>query len=253
MRASPRQVFFALALLIGFSTALWAQVFQGPFGVGMISSPDQTAEVSSRFEVPIFVELGEHEEFFFLFIHCEFDSSQVEFQGVVTPGPGLDDYIAQFGDPVGCDIVTFEAGFSLFIALAMPFSPPLDVPFIVLPFDVVTDQPGTTEIVFDGINSTTITIVEPVNETPVMRGDVNGDTFCNIADTISILEYLFVPSTPEIPCKDAADLTDDGEILIDDAIFLIDGLFLGTQALPESCEVDATEDALDCSDPSGGC
>lgn len=51
------------------------------------------------------------------------------------------------------------------------------------------------------------------------------------------------------PCLDAADGTDDGQLNITDAVYILNFLFLGGSAPPEphgACGLDPTEDDLDC-------
>jgi hypothetical protein len=85
-----------------------------------------------------------------------------------------------------------------------------------------------------------------------IRGDVNGDTGVNIADAISILDFLFGGVT--VPCESSADSNDDGAINIADTIFLLGYLFTNA-ALPSfpfpSCGVDMTEDLLSCGGSPG--
>jgi hypothetical protein len=54
---------------------------------------------------------------------------------------------------------------------------------------------------------------------------------------------------PEPPCKQSADVDDDGTVLITDAIRLLNFLFLGGKEPPPphgSCGLDPTLDSLDC-------
>ena len=84
-------------------------------------------------------------------------------------------------------------------------------------------------------------------ETPFIRGDVNGDSGIDISDPITTLGYLFTGGS--ITCEKAADSNDDGGVNIADAIQLLSHLFSGTAAPPApfpSCDPDPTDDALDC-------
>ena len=82
-----------------------------------------------------------------------------------------------------------------------------------------------------------------------IRGDVNGDTSVNVADAISILEYLFSgAATPD--CLSSLDINDSAAVNIADAIHLLGFLFSG--GLPPELPypdpgVDPTPDALPCS------
>ena len=86
------------------------------------------------------------------------------------------------------------------------------------------------------------------DERKFIRGDVNGDGDVNIADAISVLEYLFAGGEPP-PCPDAADVNDDGIINIADPVALLSALFVGdfeiSPPFPEP-GVDPTEDSLGC-------
>ena len=68
---------------------------------------------------------------------------------------------------------------------------------------------------------------------PFIRGDANADGDVNIADAIGLLNSLFVPNTPPLPCDDAADANDDGAKNIADAISILGFLFSAAGPLPE--------------------
>lgn len=86
-----------------------------------------------------------------------------------------------------------------------------------------------------------------------LRGDTNGDLGVNIADAVYLLNSLFLPGSPSIPCQDAADTNDDGGINIADAVSLLNSLFVpGSTPIPEpnpDCGEDTTADSLDCLTP----
>ncbi len=92
----------------------------------------------------------------------------------------------------------------------------------------------------------------PVDE--FLRADVNADGGVNIADSVFLLNALFVPGSPAPSCPDAADINDDGSTNIADAIYLLNALFVpGSPAVPEpstatgGCGADpTTSDALEC-------
>ncbi|MFN0057226.1 MAG: hypothetical protein ACKVX7_02105 [Planctomycetota bacterium] len=82
------------------------------------------------------------------------------------------------------------------------------------------------------------------------RGECNGDGGFNIADAVSLLNYLFVPPPTVLACADACDANDDGLVNIADAIATLQALF-GTPSVPlpapyGSCGTDSTLDPLDC-------
>jgi len=79
------------------------------------------------------------------------------------------------------------------------------------------------------------------------RGDVNNDGVINIADPISIQNFLFNGQT--ISCYDAADTNDDGVVNIADSIYLLEYLFSNGPQVPHpfsSEGVDPTADVLEC-------
>jgi hypothetical protein len=89
-------------------------------------------------------------------------------------------------------------------------------------------------------------------EARFLRGDANSDGRLTIADAIFALQYIFShESAPS--CVDATDVNDNGMIGIDDPITLLFRLF-GTSLTPSApfglCEVDRSDDALDCQSPA---
>jgi len=84
---------------------------------------------------------------------------------------------------------------------------------------------------------------------PFRRADFNQDGRHDVADAVSVLEYLFLAGGGEPTCLDAGDANDDGELDIADALSSLGFLFLGSAApaapYPE-CGVDPTADSLDC-------
>jgi hypothetical protein len=57
----------------------------------------------------------------------------------------------------------------------------------------------------------------------VLKGDVNGDGFVNVADVVAIINYI-LGTPPEIFHFDAADMDEDGTINITDAVALVNYL-----------------------------
>lgn len=81
-----------------------------------------------------------------------------------------------------------------------------------------------------------------------LRGDSNGDENLDLSDAVSILSALFL-GTVTLDCEDAADADDDGTVIVTDAIYLLNHLFIGgPQPAPPYPEVgaDPTEDDLRC-------
>jgi hypothetical protein len=84
---------------------------------------------------------------------------------------------------------------------------------------------------------------------PFKRGDANQDSRIDIADPVSVLEYLFA-GRPGGSCQDAADANDDGSLDIADPIAILMYLFATPgQGIPEPISrpgQDPTSDTLVC-------
>jgi hypothetical protein len=103
----------------------------------------------------------------------------------------------------------------------------------------------STGNVLDTAQITVVTSGSP--SPPFIRGDARIDGRLNMSDAITVLLHLFRGQS--LPCRDAADVDDDGSIRIDDALAILGYLFLRGQA-PQSPFPkpgrDPTEDDLDC-------
>ena len=82
-----------------------------------------------------------------------------------------------------------------------------------------------------------------------VRGDSNSDTTVDIADAVSVLDYLF--SAGVAPgCFDASDANDDESVDVADAVQILDFLFSAGGPLPtpgaDRCGIDPTSGPLDC-------
>ncbi len=83
---------------------------------------------------------------------------------------------------------------------------------------------------------------------PFVRGDAQADSVLNIADAITVLDYLF-GGGPPLQCADAGDTNDDGRLDLSDAVALLRHLFghAGPLRPPSgACGLDPTDDAVDC-------
>ena len=79
-----------------------------------------------------------------------------------------------------------------------------------------------------------------------VRGDATYDQSVNIADSIFMLDYLFIGG-PASVCPDAADANDDGILNIGDAIYTLTYLFANGETIPypyPGYGLDPTEDSL---------
>ncbi|MGE4620224.1 MAG: hypothetical protein AAEJ04_10505 [Planctomycetota bacterium] len=85
-----------------------------------------------------------------------------------------------------------------------------------------------------------------------IRGDINGDLSNDLSDPILLLEELF-GSAPGLNCAEAADLNDDGQLLLDDVILSLGHIFLANPAqLPgpyPDCGTDPQPPLLACDNP----
>lgn len=77
----------------------------------------------------------------------------------------------------------------------------------------------------------------PIDPPPArfLRGDANGDGGIDISDPVGVLRYLFAGAGPPggaLPCDDALDADDSGDLSITDAIYGLAFLFQGGPAPP---------------------
>ena len=87
------------------------------------------------------------------------------------------------------------------------------------------------------------------------RGDANLDGVVEVSDVVRILTRLFLADPRPFLCDDAADVNDDDELGISDAVAALIHLFLGGFSIPEPYPVpgiDPTPDPLFCSGPRTG-
>jgi len=81
-----------------------------------------------------------------------------------------------------------------------------------------------------------------------VRGDVDSDGQILITDAILILDRLFLGGDT-LPCEKAADADDDGALVLTDPILILGRLFLGDAELPPpgpGCGEDRTPDPFTC-------
>jgi hypothetical protein len=79
------------------------------------------------------------------------------------------------------------------------------------------------------------------------RGDVNGDRFVDLSDSLLVLFVLFQNTV--VDCPDAADTNDDGVLGLTDVLGVLDFLFLnGAPPAPPfpAAGEDLTGDELGC-------
>lgn len=104
-----------------------------------------------------------------------------------------------------------------------------------------------------------VALEEPPFDAPRLRrffrrGDVNGDLAVAIDDAVALLEALFLEGERSA-CEDAADGNDDGVLDVADPIFILEYLFQSGEdpAAPGALSFgpDPTLDLLDCADADG--
>ncbi len=111
-----------------------------------------------------------------------------------------------------------------------------------------TDDPAYTPTDEDFLAST------PIDGEPVgvfRRGDADAGGDVIITDAIFILNFLFLGGAAP-GCSDAADADDSGDLSITDGVFLLNFLFLGGAPIPPpaaDCGVDPSADGLGCETP----
>jgi hypothetical protein len=99
---------------------------------------------------------------------------------------------------------------------------------------------------------TILQFVKPSGGPQFRRADANSDGNVDIADGISVLNFLFIGGKKP-GCLKAADSDDSGSLDITDGIYILNFLFLGGLAPPApypSCGEDLTTDPLACSTPT---
>ena len=86
--------------------------------------------------------------------------------------------------------------------------------------------------------------LEPVTDTPFLRGDCNSDLKADIADGVWILNFLF-QAGPAGACAEACDADDNGDLDMVDAMYIIQYRLLNGPApaapFPE-CGIEAGAD-----------
>lgn len=167
------------------------------------------------------------------------------------PGAGVLAYEAEHGS-IPCDV-----GISpdhVFVAMGfygMPYeSDVYGAELFILTYQVTATQPGTTTIellnAYTMLPEATVTVTIVDAPTEFVRGDLDGDGTCSIADAVNVLQLAFVPGHTT-DCWDSADVDDSGAVDLTDAVRLLQMLFVEPGAMPESCGLDGSADSLpDC-------
>lgn len=210
-----------------------------------VTAADITVAVGQSFSLPIMIETDDPVTWLGLFVNN--DPSQCE-PTIFEPGAGVLGYEAQHGS-VPCDV-----GISpdhVFISMG-GFFPPYDSDvygseLIVLEYQITAAEPGTTTVeILDAYTmlpaaTVTVTIVDEASR--FVRGDLDGDSSCTVADVINLLQLTFVAGETT-DCWDSADVDDNGSIDIADTVRLLQELFGEPSTLMEPCNLDETSDTL---------
>lgn len=132
--------------------------------------------------------------------------------------------------PIGQNLEVLSLNFDVTADLGGAIAP-LSTP---LNFVETAGQPPISNKIVDGNYNETPNLVDGsiviVDFNPFVRGDCNDDGgIVNIADGISVLQYLFQGGTAP-DCLDACDLDDNGEISVGDAVWIFSYQFAGGAA-----------------------
>jgi len=93
-----------------------------------------------------------------------------------------------------------------------------------------------------------VPLTDKPDQTPFLRGDINGDGEVDISDPIIGLGYLFLGNEISV-CLDALDMDDGGDLDISDAVYVLDFLFQGGPPPPApfpDTGLDPTADSIHC-------
>lgn len=222
----------------------------------VVSDPAVAVQSGQHFAVRLLVHRSEPgEPLDFMKLYVQYDPGTIELLAWY-PGKGLTSHATVNGEPLACDVENYTDGgqFAMHMELAAPFWSNLYGPeWILLEYRATAAAPRETEVFFQfetyaALEETNLPVVIAVR--PILRGDVDADLACDLTDAITILNH--VRGESRIDCMDAADLDDDGRVVLTDAILLLHGLFLGTFRLDTECRIDLVKDQLtDCDLP--GC
>ncbi|MEM7234575.1 MAG: hypothetical protein AAF517_20520 [Planctomycetota bacterium] len=254
-------------------TALLAVVCFGLVGVTSVSAqgsadsravniPDVQVEPSGTFDPVVEVDTTKLDDpmgLHLALVHLITPGQTVRVENW-SIGAGLQQHMDEHGEPPRCDVEIMDEGIMGGMFLAHPYdSEVYGTEWLVFHCRVLTDASTTVELpVHIETNAgaydfeVTVDVKPSISQVAFLRGDVNDDARCDIADSISVLQYLF-QGGPEPNCEDSADIDDNGRILINDAVLILSALFQGGTEMPETCEADITEDALGCASSASGC
>jgi len=251
-----------------------------PGADGAVKIPDEnvlllteTWGYPGQTDVPMELKVFNKDPLMGLQVSCAFDSSLLRLREITEDNTMTEALHAEFFQPV----ISNDEGFFV-LGILLEEQPPVD-PTIRYPvtgyrlrlarlrWEVKSDaQPDQAVPVRfeDGLHTPPIknrVVVNHQSVVPVtldgsvyigkipvfLRGNPNLDNIVNIADPVRILEYLF--RDKHLDCVKAADADDDGEVRIDDALYMLDYLFMGGPIIPPpfpEAGTDPTPDDLSC-------
>ncbi len=162
----------------------------------------------------------------------------------------LDETILESIGGVTVDVTTI--GDDLEIVIEAPLIPAaVGEPLIFLELTPVSPIQGELRLSFDPDNCEidgdpidNLLNGDFVLQDAFMRGDVNFDGEFNVGDVVELLLYMHGTLT-ELVCEDAADIDDDDEVAINDAVLALSSLFLTGAPLPPPFEVPGVDPSAD--------
>ncbi len=107
-------------------------------------------------------------------------------------------------------------------------------------FNVTTDTPGDVQLSITYYNGNPSVFTDEsgfsvypddlvggvLTISDIMCGDANGDGVINVSDAVFVINYVFIPGSPEPDPVCIADANGDGTINVSDAVYLINYVFI---------------------------
>ncbi len=226
----------------------------------LVSATLPASGAHGEFELEVHVD--SLQPFSFLLLQVRNDPADLEILGW-RPGDSLASQIEENGEPPACDIIIYPDRSTLQSVMLFRGSYSTEdygTSFHKIRYRVKAAESKTVTIRFTAIrllretgqketfeSSATISVEPPFR---FLRGDANMDSQLNIADPLRLLDYLFQGESIAAMCDDAADANNDGDLRMDDALFTLQALFLGTANISLVCEPDTGTDVLTDCEPS---
>lgn len=225
--------------------------------------------------IPVYLNVFNKDKLQGLQVSCSFDPEMIHVADITQEDTLTEALDCEFFQPV----ISNDNGFFI-IGILLDDTPPVSKLYpttgyplkaAILHIDVQEDVPAPSEAVIafeDGLGTPainnrvvvnsesivpqTINGVVAVNTLPeFIRGDVNSDGRFDIADPVMMLLWKFYGQP--IDCVKAADADDNGEVGINDALFLMHFFFRNGDIIPPPFPepgTDPTLDTLSCENPN---